>query len=1051
MYNTLILYIQGRGYFKMFTNDEVINFLESSHPECEYLDYKRKGYQKGQRGNFIKDIISMLNTYNAYDRNRFIIIGVDDSGHLFGISESEKRDDNEYQNWVDKIYPVPTINTGHVIYKNMIFEVICVNKENDGQVYEVAKGVSEPPAYEGQSFYRQGSRNTLLTEDDKRKIRASYFDASKYKEKLIELVDNYVGNGVPPILIALMIEAWDFNYKGDEEFITQLTDKTIEEFKREVQVFHRGEKGFIKIKGQRGQFKNRNNLLGFIAEKFYDHYWDSIETNIKKVINSIGANLSKPKNQRWYIVPGEESLYSKGFLSGLYDFIAYLSVNKKIFTSCEVQRLRNLQYECIHTIFKNSDWRTLATLEEYMDSIIEWEPNIFLNCSNDCLSHDDKIFRDLLNEEIEGIIPINYGEHWCQGLQKLAYLNEFFNSSLNILFRLSKIQPKITQYIIMSLLPWNPLTQANITTRYNIVRNFLRDDFELGWKIAIQLLPNKIQSGQYLEGLKYRGPIDRVDVSKAEYIDISKQYFDLLINYIKMPEYNYKLSSLLDEFWLYFPNMQKTLLSLVRTFIDSNHLISFDLYLNLVKVLEMYNLNHRTDNVYDKETAECLKEIIRDIEKININYNEKLLFLNNRTFLYSGIEEYVKRQKVVEELQRKIVYEKISKNKLVDFINDIEDKATLGNIISTMLKSNDEFIGYLTTFRQQNLDLFNGFITGVCKIHPEYICQYIQNYSPDGVTINALLISDLIYSALINQKWITSKDFLKAINVYRLQLNDENNKQKFIKTFIYYGLYDKALLMMYYYHYDMKLDPEDLMQSLEKLEWNANLAVSGAEIKKLILYCEDYIDNSKRLGFIECKYIELFEYDNECQLSSLNNLLYDNLSLFFECICYAYKAESDKDKMILLTSEEKELARKSYSILYKWIKLESKIDSGDTFENWFNCVIWHANRVDRLNIVLEILGSKLFHVKSNEICGFLSTEVVKILENPNLEFLHRGYVIEAFNSRGVYWYSEDDDKERYDDYYKKFLLLSEAGYIYTSNLYKKIAEDVQRDNNIWSI
>ena len=127
MYNTLILYIQGRGYFKMFTNDEVINFLESSHPECEYLDYKRKGYQKGQRGNFIKDIISMLNTYNAYDRNRFIIIGVDDSGHLFGISESEKRDDNEYQNWVDKIYPVPTINTGHVIYKNMIFEVICVN------------------------------------------------------------------------------------------------------------------------------------------------------------------------------------------------------------------------------------------------------------------------------------------------------------------------------------------------------------------------------------------------------------------------------------------------------------------------------------------------------------------------------------------------------------------------------------------------------------------------------------------------------------------------------------------------------------------------------------------------------------------------------------------------------------------------------------------------------------------------------------------------------------------------------------------------------------
>ena len=65
--------------------------------------------------------------------------------------------------------------------------------------------------------------------------------------------------------------------------------------------------------------------------------------------------------------------------------------------------------------------------------------------------------------------------------------------------------------------------------------------------------------------------------------------------------------------------------------------------------------------------------------------------------------------------------------------------------------------------------------------------------------------------------------------------------------------------------------------------------------------------------------------------------------------------------------------------------------------------------------------------------------------------MRRGYVIEAFNSRGAHWYSEEDDKERHDDYYKKFLLLSEAGYNYTSNLFKKIAEDVQRDSSNWSI
>ena len=1032
----------------MFTNDEVIKFLESSHPECEYLDYKRKGYKKEQRGNFIKDVISMLNTYSAYDRNRFIIIGVDDNGALFGLSENEMRDDNEYQNWVDKIYPVPIINTGHIKYNNMIFEVICINKENDGQVYEVVKGFTDSPAYEGQSFYRQGSRNTILTESEKRKIRASHFDESKYKEKLIDLIDSYSGDGIPPIMTALMIESWDFKYKGDKEFIIRLTGQTLEEFKRDIQVFHRGEKGFIKIKGQRGQFKNRNDLLEFIADKFYEHYLDIIENNVKAVINSIGANLSKPKEQRWYIVPGEESFYSKEFLSGLYDFIAYLSAHKSRFSSCERNRIKNLQYECISTIFKNSDWRVFATLEGHIDSIIEWDPDIFLEQSDECLYRNKVVFREFLNEKTEGFMSISYGERWCLGLQKLAYLNDYFNSALHILFKLSKIRKEITQYIIMSLLPWNPLTQANITARFNIVHNFLRDDFELGWMIAFQLLPYKIQSGQFLDGLKYRGPINRVTVSNMEYLKISEQYFELLLSYIKKPEYSYKISCLLEGFWLYFPDMQKELLSVIRGFIDSEGLISFDLYLSLIKTLEIHNLNQKAGSNSDTEIAEYLKNIISDIELKNIDYREKLLFLKNRAFLYSNIGDYVNRQKFVEQLQEEIVSNKISKNQLSTFINKIEDIATLGLIVSKTLKSYAEFIEYLKLFRQQNLDLFNGFTVGVCKIYPEYICQYIQNNSPDETIINALFISDTIYSVLMDRNWIVSKDYLKDINIYMLHLDDKVNKQQLISMFVRYGLYDKALMAMYYYHYDMEINLDDLMKSLEALEWRTNLVVSGDEIKKLILYCEDCSDVSIRLGLIECKYIELFEYDTECNLSSLNNLLYDNLSLFFECVCCAYKAESEKNKPISLTSEEKKLAKKAHSILYKWIKLESRIESDDAFGKWFDCVIWHAKRVDRLNIVLEILGSKLFHVKSNEVCGFLSKAVVKILENPNAEFLHRGYTIEAFNSRGVHWHSEDDDTMRYDDYYKKFLLLSEDGYNYTSNLYKKIAEDVRRDNGI---
>ena len=139
----------------MYTEDEVIELLKALPPECEFIDYKQTGYKKDKQGYFIKDVISMLNAYTAYGRNRFIIIGVDDNRELVGISEEEIRDDNEYQNWINKISPKPIVNTGQIKYGNKVFEIICINKENDGQIYELVQGVNIQPIHEGQTFYRQ--------------------------------------------------------------------------------------------------------------------------------------------------------------------------------------------------------------------------------------------------------------------------------------------------------------------------------------------------------------------------------------------------------------------------------------------------------------------------------------------------------------------------------------------------------------------------------------------------------------------------------------------------------------------------------------------------------------------------------------------------------------------------------------------------------------------------------------------------------------------------------------------------------------------------------
>lgn len=1038
----------------MYTEDEVIELLKALPLECEFIDYKQTGYKKDKQGYFIKDVISMLNAYTAYGRNRFIIIGVDDNRELVGISEEKIRDDNEYQNWINKISPKPIVNTGQIKYGNKVFEIICINKENDGQIYELVQGINIQPIHEGQTFYRQGSQNAVLTEEVRRKIRSSYFDESKYREKLVELIDSYQGSGIPPIMVALMIGAWDFIYEGDIEFIVNTTGCSLEQFKRDIQSFHWNEKGFIKIKGDQGKFNNRNSLLEFLASKFYDSYWNGIKDNVKTVLNSIGANLSKPKDQRWCITRGEDGKYSKGFLTGIYDFIAYLATHKNDFSSCNLQKIDSLIYEWIETIFTQSDWRVWGTLESYIDSIIEWDPDVFLSLFDRNLRTNNQVFIQLFHEESTGFMPISYGDRLCQGLQKIAYLKDYFNLSMNILFQLSKIRNNVKQYIIMSLLPWKPLTQASCSARINIINTFFSDDSELAWDIVEQLLPNKIQIGHDIDGLKYCGPIETITVLKTEYLDISWQYFKLLLDYAIINEN--KLILLLKNFWLLFPEMQINLLKEVESRINQKEGVSFDLYLNLVKVYEEYYLCQRQNesNQYG-EIIEKIKTCIDLLELKHLDYNSKLLFLKDRLFLFSKFERWEDREKAVEKVQIKILREKVAENQLFEFISSVEDKVIIGVLISRELNDVSEFTYYLTEFKKYSSDLVKGFLNGVCINYPEFISNHIFKNSFDIDFFNAIIINDSVFDVLIKAGWLNYKEQVKEVDIYQLNLKEENNKNRYIKLLMDFKLYSLALLAIYHYRYSMDINVGYLIESLEKIEKDNDERINGNIIKTLIIYCENHEMNSanlEKLAYIECQFIDLFLYDDECNLKALNNLLYYNIRLFIEIVGIVYRTDDNTDDDLSLSGKENlTLVRQCNAILNKWLELESIIDSEISFNTWFESVCYHAKNVNRLDLVLNLLGGKLFHVKSDEICGFLSKVVIDILEKPEFDILRRGYAVEAYNSRGVHWASSEGDKALYNNYYGKSLSLSELGYTYTAAIYKRLAEKFSMDNQWWNV
>ena len=65
-----------------FIEDKIINILKNLPNESNYLDYKQIPYFKEKKPAFIKDIIAFLNSREALEKDKFIIIGVTDKLEL---------------------------------------------------------------------------------------------------------------------------------------------------------------------------------------------------------------------------------------------------------------------------------------------------------------------------------------------------------------------------------------------------------------------------------------------------------------------------------------------------------------------------------------------------------------------------------------------------------------------------------------------------------------------------------------------------------------------------------------------------------------------------------------------------------------------------------------------------------------------------------------------------------------------------------------------------------------------------------------------------------
>ena len=380
-----------------FIDDKVLEVLSKLPSECAYIDYKEFPYIKGEKDyDFILDVISMLNSDEGIGRNKFIIVGVTNEKKLKGISKETWRDDNEWQNLLKKITPRPHVSTGMVLFDGRLYGYIFIDKSNKDFVYEVKETVTNEKSgslsnktnsarkvkgvYIGQAFTRYGSQNSIMFNEDRKKL----MNRIVYQSPDVGLFNNYnvMVNDLDSYIIASLVGSWNEEYVGDIKIIERFSQKNYSEFKKGLRTNSLVTEDIFIYVNKLCSCKNHKSSIIALAEHVMLEHVEKFFVFAKEIFADIDPKYELRQDQRFAAdcyLKDKKRVYSKNILRGVAETIAILGNFTESFKNINNNKIFREIYSFEKTVFSAKDWKIYATIADEFEYLGAAYPLIFLN------------------------------------------------------------------------------------------------------------------------------------------------------------------------------------------------------------------------------------------------------------------------------------------------------------------------------------------------------------------------------------------------------------------------------------------------------------------------------------------------------------------------------------------------------------------------------------------------------------------------------------------------------------------------------------------------
>ncbi len=383
--------------------------------------------------------------------------------------------------------------------------------------------------------------------------------------------------GSAELVPLILCGGWDESNENDRAVVSALCNKTYDEVDLDARRFEAMPDAPVDLEGSVWTVRSPNDAFTLIGSMIGNAHQQRLRDACLAVFSEIDRTLDVPEEEQ-PIIPtrGADFRHSEWLrrglsrtlllISGLHEAARFRTIGTtpEQFVDGVVGGLRDLSL----------DVRVLASLKSEFPTLIEAAPRPLASALERVLGGDSKewapvIFRGTKGSPLFGQTSPHTYMLWA--LETLAWNPEYLFSAASTLMTLAEFDPggatqnRPKNSLRSIFLAWRPQTYASVAERIAVVRRICVARPDVGFKLAITLLPvsHDVTHGTLKPRLRDFGDAARIPASGEDVANAFRAFAELALELAD--GYPSRLAALVDHFAELEPQSRERAIELIRS------------------------------------------------------------------------------------------------------------------------------------------------------------------------------------------------------------------------------------------------------------------------------------------------------------------------------------------------------------------------------------------------------------------------------------------------------------------------------------------------------